>query len=260
VKGEKQGAGEKLNVVDRENENPWGKVTLRAPFDGIIVERNVNLHELVVDNTVNLFQIAKVNRLLVIANAPEDELPTLNALMNNPRFGGRVEWSVRTVGATAATVLRGPIEEIGYLIDPNQHTAIIKGYIDNPSELIRAGQFVSCTIDIPPPEDVVEVPIDAVVEDGRYCVVFVQTDAARQQYTMRRVQLLHRFEKTAFVRSRPFAEEEQLTAEEKELGLLPFEPLRPGERVLRNGVGELKAALLDLESRPAQDAKVAKNK
>jgi cobalt-zinc-cadmium efflux system membrane fusion protein len=260
VKGEKQKAGDKLNIVDRENENPWGKVTLRAPLDGIIVERNVNAHELVVDNTVNLFQIAKVDRLLVVANAPEDELPTLNSLMNNPRFGGRVEWSVRTVGATAATVLKGPIEEIGYMIDPNQHTAIVKGYIDNPNELIRAGQFVSCTIDIPPPEDVVEVPIDAVVEDGRYCVVFVQTDPAKHQYTMRRVQLTHRFEITAFVRSRPFAEKEQLTAEEKELGLLPFEPLRPGERVLRNGVGELKAALLDLESRPARDARVAKNK
>src|SRR5262249_23049900 len=80
VKGEKQGTGDKLSIVDRENQNPWGKVTLRAPFDGVIVERNVNLHELVVDNTVNLFQIAKVNRLLVIANAPEDDLPTLNAL------------------------------------------------------------------------------------------------------------------------------------------------------------------------------------
>jgi cobalt-zinc-cadmium efflux system membrane fusion protein len=254
VRGEKQGVTG--HDPDKENDNPWGKVTLRAPFDGIIVERNVTLHEMVVDNTVNLFQIAQVNRLLVIANAPEDELPTLNALMNNPRREGPVRWSVRTVGPVPVTGLKGPVEEIGYLIDPNQHTAIIKGYIDNPNEQIRAGQFVSCTIQIPPPEDVVEVPINAVVEDGKYCVVFVQTDPAKHQYTMRRVQLTHRFEGTAFVRSKPFKENERwLASDEKELGLLPLEPLRPGERILKTGVGELKAELLDRESRPVRDTK-----
>jgi cobalt-zinc-cadmium efflux system membrane fusion protein len=256
VKGEKQGTDGKVDVVDKENENPWGKVTLRAPFDGIIVERNVTLHEMVVDNTVNLFQVAQVNRLQVIAYAPEDELPTLNALMHDPKRDGPVRWSVRTVGPVPVTGLKGPVEEIGYLIDPNQHTAVIKGYIDNPNEQIRAGQFVSCTIQIPPPQDVVEVPIDAVVEDGKYCVVFVQTDPTKHQYTMRRVQLTQRFEGTAFVRSKPFKEKERwLTAEEKELGLLPLEPLRPGERIVKTGVGELKAALLDLESRPARDTK-----
>jgi cobalt-zinc-cadmium efflux system membrane fusion protein len=205
------------------------------------------VHEIVQDPTTNLFQIAQVNRLLVVASAPEDELPTLNALKPEER-----KWGVRTVGAKAAAGLEGPIEEIGYLIDPNQHTAVIKGYIDNSDEQIRAGQFVSCTVQIPPPPDVVEVPIDAVVEDGRYCVVFVQSDPTRpNNYTMRRVQLTHRFEKTAFARSKPFAKHEQFTAaEEKDLGMLPLEPLRAGERVLRSGVGELKAALLDLESRP----------
>jgi cobalt-zinc-cadmium efflux system membrane fusion protein len=248
VKGEKQEATG--HDPDKENQNPWGKVTLRAPFDGIIVERNVTVHEIVQDPTTNLFQIAQVNRLLVIANVPEDELPTLNALTLEERA-----WSVRTVGAGSAAGLKGPVEEIGYLIDPHQHTAVIKGYIDNPNEQIRAGQFVSCTIQIPPPKDVVEVPIDAVVEDGKNCVVFVQIDPTKHYYSMRRVQLTHRFEKTAFVRTKPFAKNEQLTDEEKELGMLPLEPLLPGERILRSGVGELKAALLDLESRPAKERK-----
>lgn len=251
VKGEKQAKG-KVDV-DAENENPWGKVTLRAPFDGVLVERNCAMHEMVVDNTVNLFQVADVRRLLVIANAPEDELPTLNALSRDQKV-----WTVDTVGAKSTTGMKGPIEEISYLVDPNQHTAIIKGYIDNPGEQIRGGQYVTCTIQIPPPGDVVEVPIDAVVEDGSNCVVFVQSDPAKAEYTMRRVQLTHRFEKTAFVRSKPFAENERLTAEEKELGMQPLEPLLPGERVLRSGVGELKAALIDLESRPAKDSKEPK--
>jgi cobalt-zinc-cadmium efflux system membrane fusion protein len=246
VRGEKQ--GKTGHDPDKENENAWGRVTLRAPFDGVIIERNPTVHEIVQDPTTNLFQIAQVNRLLVIANAPEDELPTLNALKPEERL-----WTVQTVGANSVGGLK--IEEISYLIDPNQHTAVIKGYIDNPKEQIRGGQFVSCTVQIPPPTDVVEVPMDAVVEDGKDAIVFVQPDPAKPCYTMRRVQLTHRFEKTAFVRSKPFAEKERLTAEEKEMGMLPLEPLRPGERLVRTGVGELKAALLDLESRPAKEAK-----
>jgi cobalt-zinc-cadmium efflux system membrane fusion protein len=246
VKKEKQAATG--HDPDKENDNTWGKVTLRAPFDGIIVERNPTVHEIVQDPTTNLFQIAQVDRLLVIANAPEDELPTLNALKREERV-----WSVQTVGANSVGGLKGNIKDIGYLIDPNQHTAIIKGYIDNPKELIRGGQFVSCTVQIPPPTDVVEVPMDAVVEDGKYAIVFVQPEPEKHNYTMRRVQLTHRFEKTAFVRSKPFGEKERLTADEKEMGMLPLEPLRPGERILRSGVGELKAALLDLESRPTKD-------
>ena len=140
VKGEKKANGAKVDP-DTETENPWGRVTLRAPFDGVVVERNVHVDEMVVDNTVNLFQIADVNKLLVIASCPEDELPTLEALAGDER-----KWTVRTVGASSATGLPGTIDEIGYLIDPNQHTAVIKGYVANPEKRLRAGQFVSATV------------------------------------------------------------------------------------------------------------------
>ena len=180
VKGEKPGKTDS----NRENENPWGRVTLRAPFDGVIVERNLHVDEMVVDNTVNLFQIADVNRLLVIADAPEDDLPTLEALERKDR-----RWTVRTIGSNAPTVLSGTIDEIGYLIDPNQHTAVIKGYVENPGERLRAGQTITATICIPPPSGVVEIPNDALVDDGKQSLVFVQTDAAKHQYTMRRVQV-----------------------------------------------------------------------
>ena len=104
--------------------------------------------------------------------------------------------------ALTATGLPGTIDEIGYLIDPNQHTAVIKGYVDNPGERIRAGQYVSATVHIPPPDDVVEIPIDALVDDGLQSLVFVQPDAAKAQFTMRRVQVTHRFERKVFVRAR----------------------------------------------------------
>ena len=59
---------------------PLGPGDLAFSIDGVVIEHNVHKDEMVVDNTVNLFQIADVSRLLVIANCPEDQLPTLEAL------------------------------------------------------------------------------------------------------------------------------------------------------------------------------------
>ena len=65
---------------------------------------------------------------------------------------------MQTVGAGSAAGLSGTIDEISYIIDPNQHTAVIKGYVENPGKHIRAGQYVTATVNIPPPDDVVEIP------------------------------------------------------------------------------------------------------
>ncbi|MGP0069841.1 MAG: efflux RND transporter periplasmic adaptor subunit [Isosphaeraceae bacterium] len=232
---------------EKEEENPWGRVTLRAPFDGVIIEQNVHKDEMMSDPTINLWQIADVSQILVIANCPEDDLPTLEALQGTDK-----RWTVRTVGASPTAGLSGLIAEIGYVIDPNQHTAVIKGYVDNPGQHIRGGQYVSATVNIPPPRDVVEIPVDALVDDGRQSLVFVQPDAAKSQFTMRRVQVTHRFDRTVFVRATPIPKEEQLTAWEAEEGLLPKEPIRPGERVLTAGSVELKRVAIDLESRPKE--------
>jgi cobalt-zinc-cadmium efflux system membrane fusion protein len=85
-------------------------------------------------------------------------------------------------------------------------------------------------------------------------VIFVQSDPSAHQYTMRRVQVTHRFDRSVFVRNTPISKEERLTAKEAEEGLLPKEPLLAGERVLLSGSVELKAALQDLESRPEKVA------
>lgn len=249
----------KLNSKERdlarvEKNDLWPVVKLVAPDDGVIIERNVAQQEMVVDGTTNLFQIATVDRMLILANCPEDDLHTLQSLNEE-----EMRWTLKTVGADPTAGIEGRIDEISYLIDPNQHTGVIKGHIDNPGGKLRAGQFVSAAIQLPPPREkvnggtrdlAVEVPIDAVSEDGQMCVVFVQTDAARHHYTMRRVKLLQRFEKTAFVCCTPVSEKEQPTAEEEKLGMLRIAPLLKGERVLTTAVGELKAVLIDKESQP----------
>src|SRR5262249_22536746 len=119
---------------DKEKDELWAGVEIRAPDDGVIVERNVAIHEIIADNTTNLFQIAKLDRLAVFANVPEDDLPALQALPTRRRT-----WTVQTVGSPP---IHGFIDDIGYLIDPNQHTAIVKGHINNPEDPEKPGHHL----------------------------------------------------------------------------------------------------------------------
>lgn len=228
---------------DKSKDALWGRVEVKAPSDGTIVEMNLSLHDIVVDNSQNLFQIVDLDKFFVTANIPEDELPVLEALRDSTR--GVIPWTVTTVGSPP---IAGYISDISYIIDKNQHTAIAKGYVDNKDAKLRAGQFITAAVELPPPPDVVEVPTKAVVEDGQQSVVFVQKDPKLPNYTLRRVELTARFEKTVFVRSKPLAKAEARSDIDAELGMLPIEPLLPGERVLESGVGELKKEVLNRES------------
>jgi cobalt-zinc-cadmium efflux system membrane fusion protein len=144
------------------------------------------------------------------------------------------------------------------LIDPNQHTAVVRGHIPNPSSLLRAGQFVTASVELLPPKNVVEVPISALVEDGKDSIVFVQPDPKEPVYTLRCVHVTNRFEKTAYVRSVPMTKEETRAVEEEGQVSLSAEPLREGERVLTTGSLELKTALENKLSENAKPIEVAK--
>ena len=131
---------------EKDRLKQWARVELRAPDDGFIIEQNVALHETVVDNTTNLIQIAKVDPLIVLAAVPEDDLPALHDLKVQTQ--NHIVWTVHTVGTKP---IMGFVDDIGYLIDPNQHTAVVRGHIPNPDGLLRAGQFVTATVELLPP-------------------------------------------------------------------------------------------------------------
>jgi cobalt-zinc-cadmium efflux system membrane fusion protein len=225
----------------KERLKQWARVELKAPVDGFILEQNMALHETIVDNTTNLIQIAKVDALVVLASIPEDDLPALQDLKSQTQ--NHIDWTVRTVGTKPVA---GLVDDIGYLIDPNQHTAVVRGHIPNPDGLLRAGQFVTAAVELLPPKNVVEIPISSLVEDGKDSIVFVQSDAKQPIFTMRRVQVTNRFEQTAYVRSVPLSKDE-VRAEDGQASPLS-EPLTEGERVLTTGALELKTALENKQS------------
>ena len=201
-----------------------------SPLDGTVIERNVALGELV-DTTTDLFKIADLSRLGVLAHAYEEDLPTLDSLPASQRA-----WSV-TVGSGGDAATRiGRFDQVGCIIDPNQHTALVMGWVDNPDGKLRVGQFVTTRLEIPPPPGEVVVPASALSEESDRTYVFVQSDG-KPTYVRRNVAVTRRRGDKVYIRSRP-------TPEETRRGL---EPLAPGEQVVVSRVVELAASLDSLQ-------------
>jgi membrane fusion protein, heavy metal efflux system len=234
VKEEAEQIARRLGKRDPDKEKNWARVEIRAPQDGTVVEKNITVGEYLVDGTNTLFVIANLERLCVLANIPEADLSDLLSLPAVSR-----KWTVQ-VGDLPA--VEGKIDEVGYIIDPNQHTAVAKGLIDNPEQKLRAGQFLTAAISLPPaPRDVI-IPASAVVEAGGACFVFIQPDPKQFVYQQRRVLIVRRGNDVVHVRS-PLSPKEERQS---------FQPLRLGERIVTSGAIDLKAALDDLKSKQKQ--------
>lgn len=205
-------------------EGDWARVELRAPLGGTILEKNLAAGD-IVDTTADLFKVADLGTLAVWAHAYEDDLPALLSLE------APIPWTVRPKSMPQEALLAGAIETIGSIIDPIQHTAPVMGRVSNPDGRLRAGEFVVATVEIPPPAGAVEIPIDALVEDGRESVVFVQHDPAKAEYDLHRVRVIGRFEDRAYVQGVP-------TSPGNPAGEVPP---REGDRVVVSGAVELRA-------------------
>ncbi len=93
------------------------------------------------------------------------------------------------------------IDRIGEIIDPNEHMALLLGSVDNPHGNLRAGQFVTATIQIPPEKGAVEIPARALVDDGQ-TLIFVQPDPKVAKYMRRQVAVIRRYRDMVYVRMR----------------------------------------------------------
>jgi cobalt-zinc-cadmium efflux system membrane fusion protein len=118
----------------------WAKFEVRSPLDGIILERNVTIGDLV-GAGADMFKIGDLTTLGVMANLYEEDLPLVESLPNDDR-----RWTVYIASRVEAAGIDGRFEMIGNVIDPRQHTASLIGWVPNESGTLRAGQFIHVEI------------------------------------------------------------------------------------------------------------------
>src|SRR5262245_23801345 len=140
---------------DKAHDRDWAKVEVRSPLEGTILEKNVTVGD-IVDTATDLYKIADLRTLAVWAHVYEDDLPALLALPPDQRT-----WEVRLPADPTIDAIKGTIERIGEIIDPNQHTALAFGTVDNTEGRLRVGQFITATVLLPPSPYEVLIPTKA---------------------------------------------------------------------------------------------------
>jgi cobalt-zinc-cadmium efflux system membrane fusion protein len=238
---------------DRDQVEKWARIEVRAPGSGVIVEKNTNVGDIAdPGKDPPLFRIADLKTLGVWIHPPEEYLPVLQKLLaEQPQR--RIPLTLKLLSDPTAPPIKGELLRFAPSIDPLMRTPLLIGRIANPEKNRLIGQLVTATIYVPENPDLVEIPTAALNEVHGQSLVFVQargSSGGLPRYTLRRVQVVHRFADVVQVRS-----ELNLTAREREKlrqevrqGKLPLEPLKPGEWVVTGGVVELTDAVDNLKT------------
>lgn len=209
----------------------WARVEVRAPCRGVILEKNTHIGD-VITTDEDLFKIADLHRLRVWVSVYEDDLGLIQSLPQP------IRWTLH-VPSWPEFSRAGTVEHLGALIDPTQHTALVTGLIDNADGRLKAGQFITANLDLPAAMGEVEIPSEALVEDGRESIVFIQPDPTKPEYRLRHVQVSRRFQDVVYLTGAASARRSD-RKEGRDGGVCP------GERVVSGGAVVLRDALQEL--------------
>ena len=158
-------ARQKLSVLSGSSVTSGGnRYELRAPFDGVVVEKHLGLGE-VVSETSNAFTLSDLSHVWVTFGvSPKDLSKVL------------VGKSVTVSAAELNAEVTGAVAYVGSLLGEQTRTATVRVSIANPQGAWRPGLFVTVLVDTDTRLAKVAVPEAAIqtVEDRP--TVFVRTD------------------------------------------------------------------------------------
>lgn len=135
--------------------------TIRAPFDGVIIQRNINVGDLVShegglagsEAKANLFTIADVHMMRLFVSVPERFGPFLN-----PGLTADV-----TVPQLPNRHFTGKFLTISRGFDVNTRTAIVIFTIENEDHQLWPGSYAQVTLSAPMPHEAFRIPTTALV-------------------------------------------------------------------------------------------------
>lgn len=162
-------AGARVRVD--EAQTALADTSVRAPMDGVVLSRNVEIGSLAAPGTVG-FSIADTSTVKAVFGVPDTVLQTLQ------------------LGATQAVTtesIKGPemlgrVTRISPLADPKSHVFEVEVTLDNPGDELKAGMVASLNLGAVAAAPVAVLPLSAIVRapgrpDG-YAVYIVDARGA----------------------------------------------------------------------------------
>jgi cobalt-zinc-cadmium efflux system membrane fusion protein len=129
-------AKEHLRLLGSDPNNASALIDIVAPVSGVITEQNITAAGGVktLDNSPNLFTISDLSEVWIVCDVFENDLAKV-------RVG---ETADIRLSAYPNLVLKGRIDNIGTILDPNIRTAKVRIQTHNPG-MLRIGLFVTAT-------------------------------------------------------------------------------------------------------------------
>ncbi|MBM4121275.1 MAG: efflux RND transporter periplasmic adaptor subunit [Nitrospira sp.] len=206
---------EDIQRLDRE-QTISSYVPIQAPFAGRVIARNLAKGE-VVETSHELFTVADLADVWVIANAPEKDV----------RFIRRDQVVEVLLPAYPHETFHGKISYVGDVLDPATRTMKARVVVLNPDRRLKPEMFATVRV-YADPEAALMIPAGAVQRDRGEAVVFVQLDP--QQFERRPV---------------------KLGEESREL-VKVLDGLQENDRVVTKGAFVLKSEALEHQLEPAR--------
>lgn len=156
-------------------------VPIVAPFAGRVIGRKLTRGE-VVEITDNLFVIADLSEVWVLANIPEKDIPFVLSL----HASGAKHADVR-LNAYPGETFKGRITYVGDVLDPSTRTMQLRLELPNADGRLKPEMFASVRLYSESQPDRLAVPEAALQRDQGRIFVFVQRNA--NEYEARDVQV-----------------------------------------------------------------------
>jgi len=162
-------AQQKLSAVgvilnNNSNSGSLNRFELRAPYDGLVVERNLSVGEAVKEDTP-IFIISDLSTVWAEVHIPAKDLPHV-------RMGDKV--TLRATAFEAQTT--GTVAFIGALVGELTRMAKARIVLANPQGAWRPGLFVSVEVKAAEIQVPIAIETDALQTLGTQQVVFVRTE------------------------------------------------------------------------------------
>lgn len=139
-----------------------GKMAVKAPFDGVIVELPYHTDGVKIDQGQVLFKVMQYDKLLMDVKLPEKHLPeiTLDQVVQISNYN------------VATDTIYGRISQISPIINADTRTFHSVLQIDNEKRLLRPGMFIKAFILSEKRDSTIVIPKETVISRQDAKVVF----------------------------------------------------------------------------------------
>ena len=196
-------------------EHTSGTLPIKSSINGIVVERNVVIGQLV-DATTNAFKVINTNTVWVDGQIYEKDMTKLNQKTNalftsttymNEKFNGRIIY-------------------IGQTVDEQSRTITVRGEFNNSNSKLKPQMFGELKIPVSSNAKAIMIPEESVIKEAGQEYVFVQTS-----------------DTTTPTGGQAFEKRMVITGISVDNRIEIKEGLREGEKVVSKGVFYLKSEL-----------------